>query len=473
MLMKKKKGTKRQLKAQPQTVQKQNVQKQTAQKQAAQKKKAPKKEKKSLRERLFPRREPADPVILVCSVILLVLGVAMAGSLSNNAAFASYRASVMKLVSQMLFMVMFLVVYLFVDKFFTFKFMKIFGIPLLAVYFILMGLVPAIGRGEYGAKSWIPIGSFTLQPSELFKPLIIALCAWMVHTYAKNRKLTAPGWKNALRITWMPFLSLIGTIILLIVQKDFGTMVIIVGIAVVCFLIPSIPCLKPWQTFTKWAVGLVIIFSAFFFFITDIGTNLLGSIDWTDHITIRIENTKNPYKDVMGDGFQIGNGLYAIADGGFTGNGYGNSERKYGFLTQAESDFILSIVVEELGLFGLLTVTVCTLLLGWRLFGFAIRARDQGDKVILGGAAAHFLMHFIVNVGGVGGLIPLTGVPLLLVSAGGSSILASAISLGMAQSAIRRIREQAKKEKAQSAVQEEQREEALPVSQPLLKGAAS
>lgn len=418
-----------------------------------------KKKKSSFWRKLFPRREKGDMVILVCCLILLGMSILMAGSLANNLAFTSYPKAVMNVVSQVAFAVMFLVVYFIVDRVFSFKFMKVFGILLLCFYLVLMVLVQAAGVDKLGAKSWLSIGGFSLQPSELFKPLIIALCAWMVHTFAKRRKDTEPGFKNMLRITWLPLLSLLASCVLLALQKDFGTMVIIVGISLVCFLIPSMPCLKVWQSWAKWlAVGGVAAL-AFLFFITDIGTDILASIDYTTHIAVRIENTKNPYQDVMGEGFQTATGLYAIADGGVTGRGYGNSERKYGFLTQAESDFILSIIVEELGLIGLLVVTLCNMLLSWRLFGYALRARDQGDKVILGGVGAHFLLHFIVNVGGIGGLIPLTGVPLLLVSSGGTSVLACAVSIGMAQSSIRRVKAQVKEKKIIKAAVKDQEEE--------------
>lgn len=476
-------GSQRQQKAAVQKNRKPDVQAAAAPKAAParHKKHAEKKEKQSFRERWFPKREKGDPVILICCLILLGLGILMAGSLSNYKAFESYREAMSDFIKQILFAVTFLGACYLVDRFFSFKLMKYAAIPLILVYFALMILVALKGDENYGAKSWIYIGGVSVQPSEFFKPLIIALCALMVYTYTKKKKCLEPTAKNFWRVTWLPALCLAGTIGLLIAQKDIGTLTICALISVVCFLIPSMPCLSKYQKWVKILMSVGVAASLVLFVFTDWGTRALASSDRFSHIAVRINNFKDPYTDLMGQGFQTGNGLYAIGDGGLTGKGFGNSERKYGFLTQAESDFILSIIVEELGLFGLLTVTVCYLLLGWRLFGFAIRARDQGDKVILSGVAAYLLLHFFINVGGVGGLIPLTGVPLLLLSKGGTSMLATGIAVGLAQSSIRHVKadlkEHRRQEKARKLAEEqaEEKDQASPADAlyqpPLAKGA--
>lgn len=404
---------------------------------------------KKIRSGRAGRKNPDQPrirgdlTVLVCCGVLLLLGVLMAGSIANREAFNSFRDAVMTVVKQLIFAGAFFLMYLLAEKLFSWKIFGIALIPLLLVYFGLMGVVLFAGTETYGARSWISVGFFTLQPSELFKPLVIALSGWSVHRCRKKAFTAEKGWKNMLRVFWLPLLASLATAVLLVFQKDFGTMIIIFFILVSCFLIPSMNCLTWWQNLLRISLVVVIGLAAGLFFVTDLGTEFLASMDTTSHIATRIENVKDPYTDVYEGGYQSATGLYALADSNIVGKGYGNSERKYGFLTQAESDFILVIMVEELGVFGLAAVVICYFLLAWRLFYFALQAREQGDKVVLGGTAAYFLLHFFINVGGVGGLIPLTGVPLLLISAGGSSILSAGIAVGVAQNRIIHVKETA------------------------------
>ena len=144
----------------------------------------------------------------------------------------------------------------------------------------------------------------------------------------------------------------------------------------------------------------------------------------------------NPFNDSQqgyGEGYQMIQGLYSIANHSID---FGNSIQKYGWLTQADSDYIFSIVIEETSLIGLFTILFGYGYICFILFKHAIKSRSEGFKVILMGCAMYIIVHFVVNVGGVGGLIPLTGVPLLLISSGGSSTLATCIALGVSDACI-------------------------------------
>ena len=159
------------------------------------------------------------------------------------------------------------------------------------------------------------------------------------------------------------------------------------------------------------------------------------------HITTRFENAINLFRPYVG-GYQPINGLYGIARGGLQGVGFGESIQKYGYLTQSDNDYILSIVIEELGVFGLGIIVAGYAIIIKRLFYYAFRTKSEGYKVILIGTAMYIFAHFVLNVGGVGGLIPLTGVPLLFISSGGSSMMSIMSAIGISQAIIARIRRQ-------------------------------
>lgn len=124
------------------------------------------------------------------------------------------------------------------------------------------------------------------------------------------------------------------------------------------------------------------------------------------------------------------------------GKGIGQSQQKFGFLTQADNDFILAIVIEELGIFGLALIVIGYSIIIQRLFHYAYRTKSEGYKIILIGTAMYIFLHFFLNVGGVGGLIPLTGVPLLFISSGGSALMSIMCAIGIAQAIIAKIRRQ-------------------------------
>ena len=155
--------------------------------------------------------------------------------------------------------------------------------------------------------------------------------------------------------------------------------------------------------------------------------DFLNGIGPLQHVAVRIENALNPFTDPHNNGYQLINGLYGFARSGFTGVGLGNSIQKYGYVTQSDNEFILSIIVEELGIFGLMVVVLGYVVILQRLFYYAFHTKSEGYKVILVGTAMYIFIHFALNVGGVSGLIPLTGVPLLFISSESKRTLPIAI----------------------------------------------
>ena len=186
-------------------------------------------------------------------------------------------------------------------------------------------------------------------------------------------------------------------------------------------------------------IGFVLVFIG----MSPIGLPIvekMADLPLLGHIAARFVNAANPTAlDMYGGGYQPSHALYAITSSGIFGLGFGNSTRKYGYLTQADSDYILAIIVEELGIFGLLFITIGYGIIIFRLFRYAFKTNFVPYKIILSGAAIYLGAHFMLNVGGVSALLPLTGVPLLFISDGGSALVSAFITMGLCQHVIAKI----------------------------------
>ena len=311
---------------------------------------------------------------------------------------------------------------------------------------IFVGLMAAMIATQffpdvYGSKAWIriPLGftQVTLQPSEFVKTFMVIVLAVYVEIYARRNY----KWTTVMRI---PIIFLLSFILMIFIQKDIGTLAVMLSMVGVCFLIPSHKNLRKPQK-----ILLILICTGIGFLLFLMSEPGMEVVRWFGekfpyfaHITTRFENAINPFLDPYVGGYQPINGLYGIARGGLQGVGFGESIQKYGYLTQSDNDYILSIVIEELGVFGLGIIVAGYAIIIKRLFYYAFRTKSEGYKVILIGTAMYIFAHFVLNVGGVGGLIPLTGVPLLFISSGGSSMMSIMSAIGISQAIIARIRRQ-------------------------------
>lgn len=409
------------------------------------------KPKKSFISRLISlaaAKKGSDPWVTVCMLGLMAFGTLMVISTELGMTVGEPRQLVIAIIKQVFFMCAGYGLMVFVSKIFDMKRFETWYWLILLIFFSGMVMVLFFGTTVYGSKAWITVGNFfSIQPSEFAKPLMIAICGASLYQARFHPNLK----KSYFTLFRNPILFLLGTAFFVFLQHDLGTMVIIFLIFVVCTLVPNekgkkYAALRKAQNWIK-ALGLIIVVGGFFtVFATDIAENVTGSIPATYHVSTRIRNMKNPYSDIYNEGYQPANSLYSIGDAGIFGKGLGNSARKYGYLTQAESDYILAVTIEETGLLGLGLITALYVALIGRLFWYAMKTQWTDNKVILCGAAAYFGLHFIINVGGVGALIPMTGVPLLFISSGGSSVLAASMALGLAQNRISKIRNDLRRE---------------------------
>ena len=322
----------------------------------------------------------------------------------------------------------------FMNRWFRFKwYSKVEGLIIGISIFML--ILPFFFAEIGGSHAWILIGGISLQPSEFAKPLIIIICATCLYR-AKKEAVMLKVRGQLFKRAWFSFVLISGIVA---IQKDMGTLVIICFIFLSCIMIPKYAVLQRMQRLLKLFVYGAIAAAIALFGITNIGTEIIKHTSLA-HIAVRVENFKDPYTDVYGDGYQPANSLYGIASSDIRGKGIGNSTRKYGYLTQADNDYILAVLLEETGVFGLFGLVILYGMIEIRLFYYAFKTSEDMYKVILCGIGVYLFMHFFLNAGGVACLIPFTGVPLLFISSGGTSLMSIMLTMGLAQNCICSIR---------------------------------
>ena len=306
---------------------------------------------------------------------------------------------------------------------------KIFEIAYWIVFVSL--LATRLSGPTYGAYGWIRLGSVSVQPSEFAKIYIVLYGAKLLGRDSIDNK------KNFFNYMLKAFIYFFT---ILVYQHDTGSAVVLAGMAFVIMLIP------PYKEYDIYhgrmllllgllIVGIVIIMTPAFneFLASHAGNYMVG----------RFLAADNPFAYQYDTGYHLIMGLVSFATGGLFGLGYGQSIHKYMNFPNPTTDFILPVIVEELGVIGgLLPILVAYGIIFYKLIRYSIDVNCVSSKMILVGTFTYLAVHFVLNVGGVSGLIPLTGVPLLFVSSGGSSLVASMVAIGFCENEIIRFREE-------------------------------
>ncbi|HCY07087.1 MAG TPA: FtsW/RodA/SpoVE family cell cycle protein [Erysipelotrichaceae bacterium] len=386
------------------------------------------------RKRMFnPIRMPysSDKVINFCITVLVFFGLIMITSASMGIAVGDNPYLIKTVIKQIIFSIGGYIAMVFMAKQFKFHILKRDVMLLIIVTGILL-LVPLAFDAVSGAKAWIrlpfPGIEVTIQPSEFAKISIICIIA------AYMGDLTS-YFDRPTDIVKVPITaSLFYVFLVIVLQGDFGSGAVMFAIAAICFLIPKHPQIKKYQVILFGFILLGIV--SVLFVLSPVGEGLVELLPLQRFQKNRILSSINPFVDRYDTGYQLINGLISFASGGFWGVGFGNSVRKYTNFPAANTDFILAIVVEELGFFGFLIIFGCYFFIIIRLFKYAFLIKSEKGQIVLVGTAMYILIHFVLNVGGVTGLIPLTGVPLLMISAGGSSTMSMMMAIGLSQAVI-------------------------------------
>jgi cell division protein FtsW len=279
------------------------------------------------------------------------------------------------------------------------------GGPLLAVSFVLLVAVLALGTEVNGARRWLSTGVIDFQPSELAK---LAVALWVAGLLARRPAPTSLG--ELLR----PLGLVVGLACgLILVEPDLGT-AIAIAVMTSAMLVAA-------------GTRLRVLLSA-----AGIGAAIVLAAIWLEpYRRARLFSFLDPWQDPDGAGFQSVQAMIALGSGGFFGVGLGESVQKVYYLPEASTDMIFAIVGEELGLFGSLAVIAAFALFGYVGFNVALRCRDPFGKVLATGITALVCGQAALNMSAVLGLLPLTGIPLPFVSYGGSSLVIALTSVGV------------------------------------------
>jgi len=292
---------------------------------------------------------------------------------------------------------------------------------LTAVLVVLFTWVKVAGNDEVGigAKSWIHVpGLGNFQPSEYAKLFIILYFA--AAFYRKAQKHTFE--KLQPTEIFYPIFLWILVVAGVAFETDLGASIILCGIAVCVVAASGIPFKTFWKFFGVLGAFGGVIFCILMLFKGDM---------LTDNRMGRIKSFINPFEYENGSGHQVVNSYYAIGGGGLEGRGLGQSIQKLGYLPEPQTDFIMAIIMEELGIWGVLIVLGGLGFIIYKGFSIALRTKDPLARMIAAGIASWIGFQSFINLGGVTGLIPLTGVTLPFISYGGTSIIILSLAMGI------------------------------------------
>ncbi|NLC65904.1 MAG: FtsW/RodA/SpoVE family cell cycle protein [Clostridium sp.] len=266
---------------------------------------------------------------------------------------------------------------------------------------VFMSMSLIFGVEKYGAKNWVEIGSMSFQPAEFGKIFFVFYLASSLKDYKSFKSLIEPGIVVILSLAFM------------VLQKDLGAALIFTAIAISMLYVATSKLRYLLGSLAFSAIGALFSYAIF------------------DHIKIRIRIWKDPFLYVGDRGYQIVQGLYAIASGGLFGAGLGLGYPQY--IPVNKSDYIFAVIVEELGVIFGLGVLIIYFLMFYRNIRTALKAKSNFTSLLAVGFSVMIAMQVLVIVGGVLNMIPLTGITLPLVSYGGTSMLTIFFTLGIIQ----------------------------------------
>jgi cell division protein FtsW len=364
--------------------------------------------------RLVRPRDRTDLSILLTAGALLLIGLVMGLSASSVRSAESTGSAFTGFAKQFLWAALGCLALLLGARF---DYRKLRGVSYLGVpviwFFLVLTLMPGIGVAVSGARRWLSVGPFTVQPSELAK---LALVVFGADVLSRKAELL-DDWRHVV----VPYLGAVGaTCLLVLAQPDFGTVVIIGCSALIVAYIGGANLRHLGAiTFLTFTLAVPVMLAA-------------------GYRQRRLLSFLSGSQDCLNTGYQACQGLVALGSGRLFGLGLGSSRQKYLYLPNPDTDFIFAILGEETGLLGTLTVLALFAILAALGIRAARRASDQFGFILAAGVTGWITMQALLNVGAVSGVLPITGVPLPLLSFGGTSLLASLAGLGLVAGVARR-----------------------------------
>lgn len=364
-------------------------------------------------ERLKKSKCRSDTILIIAIVLALVcFGCLMVYSASFYSANYHYGNKYFFLIKQIIGVVMGICAMIFFI-FFDYHLLAKYKWWIVGITFVLLALVfiPGLGMESYGAKRWVSLLGFSIQPSEIAKfALVIFVAAYMSENHDKVKTLKG----------LLPVLIVGGLMCVLIMLEPSMSVTMCICFVTLFMLIIGGMSKKHTLMFSIPAGAMVpflVILEPYRL------KRLLAFID--------------PWASPQGEGFQLIQSLYSLGDGGWFGVGLFNSRQKYLFLPFAESDFILSIIGEEIGFIGTTFLMIVILFLVYRLVKIALGAKDRFGAMLVSGVAFIIAVQTLLNIAVVTGSIPPTGLPLPFISSGGTSVMVFMAGIGICLNVLR------------------------------------
>lgn len=342
-----------------------------------------------------------DHILLILIILISIFGIFMIYNASSVIAYRDFHDKYHYFNDQIMW-IFFGFVVLIVLSYLDYHIYYNFALPLLviAIIFLLAVFIPGIGVYALGAHRWINLKFIILQPAEFVKlSLAIYLAAWF--SKKESGRLLA-------------FSLLIGLVFLLIMlQPDMGTGSVVLFEALVVYYLSGAELLH------------------FFSIIPAIIVAGIGLIILSPYRAARLTSFFNAHQSLENTSYHVKQILIALGSGGLLGVGLGNSLQKYEYLPENVTDSIFAIIAEELGFFGSAILIIIFLLIIWRGFNIAVKAKDNFGKLLAGAIISFIGLQIIINLAAMTTLIPLTGIPLPFISYGGSALIVDLSAIGI------------------------------------------
>lgn len=357
-----------------------------------------------------------DKVLLIISIVLFAVGLVMIFSASNIAAFMRYHKTPYDfLVRQAGSLVAGVGLFYFIIQLSTktysgLSWFALVGSTLLLIFVFFFG--PLIND----ARSWITLGFFNFQPSEIVK---VVLIVWYAAFFELKRKKL-----DKVSTSVFPLVYSMGLAFLIVLQPDFGTAGIIMLISFLLYILIPVDSSIKFKILGSFGLILVIVLMGYYILNTSSMQRQVSRFDF-----------RNPCSEekFYTTGNQVCNSYIAFNNGGLLGKGLGNSTQKYLYLPESHTDFIFAIVVEELGLIPSVGIILLFVVLLWRIIKIGHDSSSSRGSIICYGVAIYIFLHTVINLMGIMGILPLTGIPLPFLSYGGTFTICIIVALSMVQ----------------------------------------
>ncbi|MGL5811143.1 MAG: putative lipid II flippase FtsW [Nocardioides sp.] len=347
-------------------------------------------------------------LLLAASALLLVIGLIMVLSSSSVWSYKEFDGDSYAVVRRQLLWVLIGVPAALIASRLPIRFIRALAWPGFGLATVLLALTTTrLGATRNAQTNWLDLGPVEVQPSELAK---LAVIIWAAHVYANKERRLDDVHHLVVPVIFPGMVAVIG---LVLWEGDLGTALVLFAIALAMLWVIG----TPGKLFAL-ALGTIAALAA-----------IMTVVD-AERMQ-RLTSFTDPFRDFADGGWQPAHGLFALSSGGFFGQGIGASQQKWGRLPEAHTDFIFAVLGEELGLVGTLLVIVLFLAIAYAAIQVASQTRDPFVRYVSFGIMVWLLGQMMLNVGMVVALLPVIGIPLPLVSYGGSALMPSLVALGL------------------------------------------